>query len=951
MLNLDFRFYLYAFVALLFSNTVVLACDTTPSLTVSNVIDNGDDTFYMDITACIGSEGSADGFDLYFNNDINILGTTVTEIESPGLGNVATVSVSNGVWLAYFEEYDINGTYFENGAWGLDCIEFGVIVDDNPEGATLCSAGMNEDCLGWTFDDVFITCAVIPGPCVPNYSITDNGTIDGDVSLSGQNCNFAPLNDEIVELTVTCDGEFNFSLTQDESIGWPGESWLTIALGCCSGVLEQTMSFFLEPTLTIDTYLTEGTYYVIVDIEGNGFPGDYILDITSSADVGLVTTANAGEDQVTCEEDIVLNGNPTLNDNEIGTWSIVSGSGNFIEPNNPNTTVTNLLNGENLFQWEIANECSNSTDLVAIEVANNIVIDAPETVYCLDDISLSAIGANNTGEWSVTPEFNIEINDINSDNTFATVTAYGTYTFTYTICDEEFSTVVNVESITPNLSSPSNTYYCLESFSLMADVDGDPGYWDYEGPFIANINNPISLNPTVTVNGYGTYTFTYYGCGSSNSIQINMAGSPPNAFGEEETYCLEPIELNAQVDGDPGYWSFEGPGNAIFSQQNELTTTVTVDEYGTYFFTYNGCGESSNTIVLNSLIAQPQIIEPEEELTIYCDLNTNLEAYVLGDPGYWDYDGPGTAIFENQNSQATMVTVDQYGTYSFTYYGCGTASYPIIINFEVLEPMINGDEIIYCELNNELTASVYGSEGIEWFINNQPTNADATLSNLNSANTTLTVSDYGIYEIGLNGCGSTVFTEISFEPVAPHIIAPNFQNCILTATLIAYTDDPSGGGPWVQESGPEGVVFSNIASNMTEITVPDFGLYSFSYPACDTSSIISIGFECPLIFPNVLTPNNDGNNDFFIIQNLNSDIYTESILTIYNRWGSIIYNGKEYGLNEEWWNGKTTYNNVEIVDGVYYYVVEVFNNVKKQKETYSGELNVFISNSSSSNEE
>ena len=272
------------FFFLLFNlNSVLFACDTTPSLTVSNVIDNGDDTFYMDIIACIGSEGSADGFDLYFNNDINILSTTVTEVESPGLGNVATVSVSNGIWLAYFEEYDINGTYFETGAWGLDCIEFGVIVDENPEGATLCSAGMNEDCLGWTFDDVFITCAVIPGPCVPNYSITDNGTIDGDVSVSGQNCNFAPLNDEIVELTVTCDGEFNFSLTQDESIEWPGESWLTIASGCCSGVLEQTTSLFLEPTLTIDTYLTEGTYYVIVDIEGNGFPGDYVLDIASDS--------------------------------------------------------------------------------------------------------------------------------------------------------------------------------------------------------------------------------------------------------------------------------------------------------------------------------------------------------------------------------------------------------------------------------------------------------------------------------------------------------------------------------------------------------------------------------------------------------------------------------------------------------------------------------------------
>ena len=105
-----------------------------------------------------------------------------------------------------------------------------------------------------------------------------------------------------------------------------------------------------------------------------------------------------------------------------------------------------------------------------------------------------------------------------------------------------------------------------------------------------------------------------------------------------------------------------------------------------------------------------------------------------------------------------------------------------------------------------------------------------------------------------------------------------------------------------------------------------------------------------LIFSNVITPNDDGNNEFFTIQNLNAEIYTESLLTIYNRWGVIVYNNTEYGLNGEWWNGKTTYKNIPVNDGVYYYVLEVFNNVKKQKDKYSGDFNIFMSNSSSSNQ-
>ena len=65
----------------------------------------------------------------------------------------------------------------------------------------------------------------------------------------------------------------------------------------------------------------------------------------------------------------------------------------------------------------------------------------------------------------------------------------------------------------------------------------------------------------------------------------------------------------------------------------------------------------------------------------------------------------------------------------------------------------------------------------------------------------------------------------------------------------------------------------------------------------------------------------------------------------------MIYISTQYGLNGEFWDGKTTYKNEPVTDGVYFYVLEVFNNAKQQKEEYTGEINIFISNSSSSNDE
>jgi len=98
-----------------------------------------------------------------------------------------------------------------------------------------------------------------------------------------------------------------------------------------------------------------------------------------------------------------------------------------------------------------------------------------------------------------------------------------------------------------------------------------------------------------------------------------------------------------------------------------------------------------------------------------------------------------------------------------------------------------------------------------------------------------------------------------------------------------------------------------------------------------------------------LTPNGDGNNDDFIIENLNPEIYSTSTINIFNRWGILIYTMTNYGFNQNWWDGKKTFNNEQVNDGVYYYVLDVFNKAINQKQEYIGEINIFVSNSSSSN--
>jgi gliding motility-associated-like protein/uncharacterized repeat protein (TIGR01451 family) len=83
--------------------------------------------------------------------------------------------------------------------------------------------------------------------------------------------------------------------------------------------------------------------------------------------------------------------------------------------------------------------------------------------------------------------------------------------------------------------------------------------------------------------------------------------------------------------------------------------------------------------------------------------------------------------------------------------------------------------------------------------------------------------------------------------------------------------------------------------------------------------------------PNVFTPNGDGLNDTFIIPGLSA--YTENQIDIINRWGSTIYQKKNY--NNEWTGDG-------LLDGTYFYVLKAKNS-SGGWETYKGYITLLRS--------
>ncbi|MEC8537761.1 MAG: gliding motility-associated C-terminal domain-containing protein [Bacteroidota bacterium] len=510
--------------------------------------------------------------------------------------------------------------------------------------------------------------------------------------------------------------------------------------------------------------------------------------------------SEAGENQnLTCDNFINLSANEPISSDEggemIGEWSIISGNGNFSSIFDPNTLVTNLQEGENVFQWTLSNECGSSSDNVVINYSQDYNFYLPNQVYC------------------------------------------------------------------------------LSSFELQSSAEGT---WIVDDPLNMDIENPNNPNTIATPSSYGDYIFSFESCGDIVFSQlVNVIGSYPIITGNVESSCLEPISLNVDILGDPGYWDYQGPGEVVFSDIFSLNPTISVENYGTYTFTYFGCG-LNNSITVNFNTENP-IINPQE--TIFCSYEATLEAYSDNPQGWTFISGPNNSsvLIENPNSEITNVQVSEYGLYQFMFEGCG------------------GNDII----------------------------------------------------------------DLLFEPIPPTLIASEHEDCLLESNLFAFNQGDDQSGPWEQISGPSGVLIESPFESNTTVIVPEYGIYEFSYPGCDSFSTIEIGFSCSPEFPNVFTPNDDGNNDFFEIKNLTIGNYSESLLTVYNRWGQIIYLAKDYGLSEEekWWDGKTTFsmkpysgisadrdieaNQIkEVNDCVYYYVFDVYNIAHDQPEKYTGYVTI-----------
>ncbi|RMG77706.1 MAG: hypothetical protein D6714_19390, partial [Bacteroidetes bacterium] len=482
----------------------------------------------------------------------------------------------------------------------------------------------------------------------------------------------------------------------------------------------------------------------------------------------------------------------------------------------------------------------------------------------------------------------------------------------------------------------------------------------------------VVIIPAVTVAQGGTFSCSsesFDGCVSSLvflDVQIlptpeiiNETGDGEYCEGDEVTLSAE----NAVPGTGPLTYTWTGPNGYIFTgtaNPGEPFTAV-IDAIGAnmsgvyclHVETANGC--SADDSCLDVLVnPKPTFTNPgggglfcEGENTLvsaFLNLNGNASAtYTVTGPGL-----NFTGIVTTDTTLFTDVTVDAgtAGVYTFEAVsdkGCVAEMQTVVVELtQVPAPTIDVSALDACA-GDELTLTTQDYPGndvvYEWFFNG------VSIGTTTAPVTKILATTSGQYtvQVTVDGCVSEMSAGVDVAVVpAPDANDDNYSgdfNMDITGENVLTNDQINNGVTVTMITGPANGQATLNANGDFEYT-PNlyfqgtdqvvYEICDLDCPnACDQATIFITVNPPDCHYPNVITPNNDGDNDAFFIDCYDRNAFPESVIRIFNRWGDEVYFAEPY-LND--WQG--THNDKPLPAGTYFYLLQPRPDVEEYVQGY-----------------
>ena len=569
-------------------------------------------------------------------------------------------------------------------------------------------------------------------------------------------------------------------------------------------------------------------------------------------------TAEAGSGGTECDLDFSLSASPTFG---TGLWTLASGPGSatFTNSTSSSSVVNVSQSGTYVLNWTETNGSCTSVDQVTLVFTDQPIANAgPDTDACDLDHLLAANSSFGNGVWStVSGPGNVLFSAMSDPNSLVTVDAYGTYVFEW---DETNGTCGDASTVTinfyeqPSAEAGFGGFECDLDFTLAAAPSVGTGTWAATGPggatFTPSANDP---NATVTVSVLGAYVFTWTevngSCSDDDVVNVTFQQQTAADAGLGGSECDDTFTFNGTSSIGSGSWTHTGPGTPYYINVASASTSVIVDTYGTYVFTWT---ETNGTCITSDQVTVNFYEQPVADAGIggdACDLDHAFSAAPSVGNGLWtQVSGPGNSSFDDDGSAVAVVTVDLYGTYTYQWEevnGTCSDSDIITVNFFELPVADAGNGGSECDLDFDLAANPSLGDG-EWTQSSGP--GTSLFNDASSGSTSVTVDAYGTYIFewtetnGTCSDAATVTVDFYEQPVADAGLGGDA--CDFTFALSASIT--SGTGVWSQSSGSGTAIFDDATAPDATVTVDQYDTYAFTWTetngVCSDSETITVNF-------------------------------------------------------------------------------------------------------------
>lgn len=649
----------------------------------------------------------------------------------------------------------------------------------------------------------------------------------------------------------------------------------------------------------------------------------------------------AGSDDSYCKNNIgAVPISGTLQFATGATWTGGSG-GSFGNPGSLNTTYTPspadiaqdsvvlyLTSSGSLFS------CPDDEDTVVIYFTEApSVIAGPDLVLCsnTNTINLNGLvsGATTTGIWTTTGSGAFSPTASNPTTNYlvsSNDTLVGSLVLTLTStnngsCLAEKDSVQVTFLAAPVVQITSADSIC--SNASLLDLDGiiSFGYtptWSTTGfgtiVSPGSISTQYNITPVDTAAGY-VDIFLSSNAGIcpvlEDSLRVWFIDPPSVYAGPDQQFCNnELVPLNGTISGIDTTGSWTSFGTGTFSPSNNFvdaiyspsaldvsngSVTLTLSSASVF-----GCAPVSDNIVITFMDSPTanfsSTVECAGNNTNFTDLSTTTSGTITG--WQWDF-GNGGGVSTVQNPLFAYGYADTFNV-ELIVIGSNTCADTITLDVVVNpNPVAQFSPSVGCE-NTPITfsnLSTISSGSIASYLydfggGNTSTlpNPTHTFTSAGSIPVTLTVTSF-------LGCtdDTTVSLTINPEPVAAFTYQPNPA---MVLENVNFYDQSVGNqlNQWYWEFGDgEANNVQNPIHNYNAGGDFEIMLVVTDINGCTDTVLQEINIALPPVLPTGFTPNNDGENDVFLIR---GGPFNEVDFKVYNNWGELVFSTTD--ANEGW---------------------------------------------------